>query len=142
MTLIYDVDLPAAAQGAVGGVGDEFAGVVDAGVGGGVDLDDVGVLAAHDGLVGLLAAAGQGLGEDARGGGLADAAGAGEEVGVRDATRIYGILERPRDRLLADDFIEGPGAVAAGQHGVGHEVIVRGRRAGPKGLWAARGPAA
>ncbi len=72
----------------------ELADLLDLGVGGGVDLDDVEVGAAGDLEAGRALVAGLGrrpalaverLGEQAGGGGLADAADAGEEVGLGDA---------------------------------------------------------
>src|SRR5690606_32913940 len=53
----------------------------------------------------------QGLGQDARRGGLAGAARAGEQVGMGDAA--FGDLpgERGGDVTLADDFVEGLGPV-------------------------------
>src|SRR5262249_21315250 len=68
----------------------------------------------------LAALAVERLGEDARGRGLADAAGAGEEVGVRDASR----LDRPRQHLahvvLADEVGEHLRPVLESQRAVRH----------------------
>jgi hypothetical protein len=65
---------------------------VDAVVAGAVDLDDIGVLAGHDRLGEGVVAGGvvEGVGEDAGHGGLADAPGAAEEVGVGDAVLLDG----------------------------------------------------
>ena len=46
----------------------------------------------------------EGLGEDAGGGGLADAAGAGEEIGVGDAVALQGVGQGAGDGLLADEI--------------------------------------
>ena len=48
----------------------------------------------------------QRLCQNARGGGLANAAHARENVSVRDAIRLDRVRERPRDVLLPDDFRE------------------------------------
>src|SRR6185369_3402794 len=76
---VDDVDLLGAAHGAVDAVGDEFAGVLDGVVAGGVDLDDVDIAPCHDrlgDLPGLIAGGVDGLGEDAGHGGFANAPGA------------------------------------------------------------------
>ena len=67
----------------------------------------------------------EGLGEDAGGGGLADAAGAGEQVGVGDAVAGEGVGQGPGDGLLADEVGERLRPVAAGEDGVG---LARGGR--------------
>ena len=54
------------------------------------------------------------LGEDARAGGLAHAARAAEEVGVRQLPALDGVFERRGDVLLSDDRCEGRGTVFAG----------------------------
>ena len=46
------------------------------------------------------------LGEDAGDGGLADAARADEEVGVREPALLDGVFERGGDVVLADHFVE------------------------------------
>jgi hypothetical protein len=65
----------------------------------------------------------EGLGEDARRRGLADAAGAGEEEGVGDAVLFDGVGQRLGDVLLADEVIELLGSPLAGQDQVGHGVL-------------------
>ena len=113
------------------GVVDDVADVIDAGVAGGVDLDHVDVVAARDrhariafaaglgrGLVGILAV--ERLGEDAGHGRLADAARAAEEIRVGDAPGLDRLLQRLRNVILPDDFIERCGAISAGEDGVGH----------------------
>jgi hypothetical protein len=115
---VDDVDLEAGVDGGEDGAFAQFAGVVDAAVAGGVDLDDVdgAVAVGGEGAAGAAFAAGlrggplgavEGAGEDARGGGLAAAAGAGEQVGVVEAPGADGVDERFGDVLLADDFGEG-----------------------------------
>ena len=130
---VDDVDLVAGDRRLVAHRLDDLADVVDAGVGGGVHLDDVDVAAFHDGGVVLadlghvdgrrvdLAGDGivEGAGEDAGGGGLADAADAGEHVGLRDAAGAEGVGERADHRLLADEIGEALRAVFAGKHAIG-----------------------
>ena len=100
----------------------------------------------------LIDLAGDGIveraGEDAGGGGLADAAHAGEHVGLRDAAAVEGVGERPDHRLLADQIGEALRPVFAGKHPVGagtrlllsgavHAVpcSLRPSRAGPSPRW-------
>src|SRR5262249_49399252 len=111
---------------------DKLADVIHTGVGGGVDLDQVGGDVAGGGeAVGALVAgffalgggAVGGPGEEAGGAGLADAAGAGERVGMRDPAGGDGVLERAHDGLLADKLVKGLRAVLAiegrrGLHGL------------------------
>src|SRR3546814_16496138 len=96
--------------------------VVDAGVGGRVDLQQVDVAAGVDRQAGLAlparvgagaALAVQALGEDPRNGGLADPAGAGEQVGVVHAARIECVGQRADHVLLPDQFGEKLGAPLA-----------------------------
>ncbi len=118
---VDDVDFVRATEGAVGGIGDEFASTIDTGVGGGVDLDDIGVAAGHDGGFDFFTfVAVEGFGEDAGGGGFTHAAGSGEEIGVGETIAGDGVLEGAGDGFLADEIIEGLRAVAAGEDGVGH----------------------
>ena len=88
---VDDVDLEPAPGRANGDVLPEAADLVDATIAGGVDLDDIDILPGGDRGTGvaLIARLGrgpgralEGLGEDPRGARLADAAGAGEEIGV------------------------------------------------------------
>ncbi len=136
--------------GREGGVGDELAGLIDRAVAGGVDFDDVQIVAAHDGLghalldvgggvlmfrggIGVrclgagLGAVGHGVGRieragiEAGHGGLAHAAGAGEQVGMGDAASGDGAAEGLGDALLPDDVAEGLGTVASCKDGIGHK---------------------
>src|SRR6185312_11897935 len=121
---------------------DDLADVVDAGVGGGIHLDDIDVPALDDGAVvdallaeiegrmraGLVLVV-EGAGEDARGRGLADAADAGEHEGVRDAARGEGVAQRRDHRVLADERIKARRAVFPRQD------EIRLGRAGRSGLW-------
>ena len=86
----------------------EVADVVNAGVGGGVDFDNV--------EIGIFEFVGEGVdfvGEDAGDAGFAGTAGAGEEVGVGDFALGEGFGENIGDLGLADDLGEGFGAIFA-----------------------------
>ena len=122
--LVDDEDLEAVADGREGGTLAEVAGIVDATVTGGVDLDDVEAAGAvtrqFDAAVTRAARCGGGplgaveaAGQDAGGGGLAAAAWAREQVGVIDAVLVDGRHQGFGDMLLADDVREGLGTVAA-----------------------------
>ena len=63
------------------------------------------------------------FGEDAGDGGLAGAARAAEQVGVRDAVLLDGVGERLRDVLLADDVGEPLRAILPGYDLIRHHVI-------------------
>ena len=127
--LVEDVDLVAVAGGGVAGGVAQLANLVDAAVGGGVDLDDIdGVAGADLGagfaeLAGLDGGAGggadgvaavEGHGQDAGDGGLADAAVAAEDVSVGDAVLGERVGEGDGDVVLADDVGEALGAVFSG----------------------------
>ncbi len=60
----------------------------------------------------------EGLGQDARGGGLADAARPGEQVGMGDAVAFQGVDQGLGHRFLADEVGELLRPIAAGQDGV------------------------
>ena len=51
----------------------------------------------------------EGAGEDARGRGLADAAHAGQHIGLMDAAEVEGVGQRADHRLLADQILETAG---------------------------------
>ena len=95
---------------------DELAHRVDAVVRRRVELDEVEERARGDRVAVLADAAGlavgaevqavEGAGEDARGRGLAGAAGPGEEVRVADAVLADRVAQRGRDVLLADELRE------------------------------------
>lgn len=130
MDLVDDVDFEFSAGG---GVGDAFAEVldlVDAAVGGAVDFQDIQTAALGDLLADVLVGveidaralgAVEGLGEDARGGGFADPAGADKEKGVGEATLGDGVGEGFDNVFLADEFREGTGAIFPGEDEVGHK---------------------
>ena len=133
--LVEDVDLVAVARGAVAGGVAQFANLVDAAVGGGVDLDDVdggpganlgagvadaaglggGALGRADGVLAV-----ERHGQDAGDGGFADAAVAAEDVAVGDAPLLERVQQGAGDVLLPDDVAEELGAVFAGENLIGH----------------------
>ncbi len=129
--LVDDVDLVPEAGGGVGGVLAQAADVVDAGVGGPVDLLDVGPGAdlrargagqARGGSRPLFAV--ERPGEDPGEGGLADAAGSGEQVGVVDLPRGDGVGEGAGDVPLPDDLVERLRAPLPRERLVGHRFRV------------------
>ncbi|EKY07669.1 hypothetical protein HMPREF9120_00948 [Neisseria sp. oral taxon 020 str. F0370] len=108
---VDDIDFVFARGGGVLGVFQYFADVVDAGVGGGVDFQKVDVASGVDVAAALAFAAGfavlrlfavEAFGEDAGDGGFADAARAGEQVGVVQTAFVEGVLQGFDDVFLAD----------------------------------------
>ena len=61
------------------------------------------------------------LGEDARDGGLADAAGAGEQEGVMHPAALQRIAQRAHHVFLPDQLGKAPGSPFAGKNQIGHE---------------------
>ena len=115
MRLVEDVDLVATFRRLQHDALADLADVVDAALRRRVHLDDVERVAVRDRharvtrLVGirrraLLAV--QSLREDARERRLAGAARAGEEIGLAHLSGADRVLQRPDDRLLADDLVE------------------------------------
>ena len=121
MGLVDQVDLevgPGVGR-AVAGVLTQVPDVVDAAVRCGVHLDEVEVAALVEGdavgriggrLTGVVVAEDDRLGEDAGGGRLAGAAGAGEQVGVDGLVLADGVAQRLDDDILPDDVGEALGA--------------------------------
>ncbi len=113
--LVDEIHLVAAARRRVLRVVDQLAHVVDAGVAGGVDLEQVDEAARVD-LAARAALAARGrcrpllavqrLGEDARDRRLADAARPGEEERMVQPARIERVRERAHDVLLSDQLGE------------------------------------
>ncbi len=130
--LVDDVDLGARHHRPVARGIDDLAHVVDAGVAGGVHLDDVDVAALDDGLavhpvrrhvdrrpgdaVGLVV---EGPRQDARRGGLAHAAHAGQHVGLVDAVEVEGVGQGPHHGVLPDEVVERRRPVLSRQHAIG-----------------------
>ena len=131
---VDDVDLVARARRRIAHAVIDLAHVVDAGVRGGVHLQHVHVPAFHDRLAmhaecrhrdgrPLHRAVGQFVvqraGQDARGGGLADAADAGEDPGLRNAPGLERVRDGADHGLLADQIVEAGGPIFARQHAIG-----------------------
>ena len=127
--LVDDHDLEAVARGPVRQRLLQPAHVVDAVVGGAVDLEHVEVDAGGDLFAGVadVARLGRGtelaverLGEQACAGRLADAAHAREQERVRDATAGDRVRERARDVLLSDLVSEGLRTILTRENRVAH----------------------
>jgi len=116
---IDDVNLePALARAIPNGL-TQLADVVDAAIGGSVNLDDVHGIALGDlPAIGALIARERGYslfaveasGKDSGNGGLADSPGAREQVRMGDALGLDGVAKNLGYVRLADDLIEGPRA--------------------------------
>ena len=124
---VDDVDLEARSRGAIGDGLAEFADVLDAVVGGAVDFENVDVLAGGDRLARVANAARSSrraflaverLGEHPRHRRLADAAGAGEEIGMSDAAGDDRLLQRFDDDVLTDEIFEPLRPITASEDGV------------------------
>ena len=120
--LVDEVDLVGRRVGGVADALAQGADLVDAAVGGGVELDQVeraALVEREAGVAGVVGLAPRGrlavdgLGEDAAGAGLARAARAGEEVGVRGRPGGDGVAQRGGDRVLPGDVGEAAGAPLA-----------------------------
>src|SRR3972149_6083617 len=127
--VVDDGGLEGVAGGEVADGCAQLADFVNAAVGGGVNREHVDGGAGGDFAAGRALAAGlhrrtflavQRFRQDARRGGLAHAARAGEDVGVGDLVLLEGVLQRADDGFLADDFVEGLRAVLARDYLVGH----------------------
>ena len=111
MGLVDDVNLEAVAGRAITEILDNGAGVVDFPIGGAVDLDHVQGAALADFDTGRAFAAGfrgrtfftvKTSRQDARGGGFADSADAGEQKRVSDTAAAQRLRQRARHGLLPD----------------------------------------
>jgi len=127
--LVDVVDFVRAARGSEFHVFTQFAHLLDAVVAGAVDLQHVHAASFGDFLaefvLGIEIDAGaalgtERLGKDARGGGLAGATRADEEVGVREAVLRDGVAQRAHDVLLAQHVGEGLRSVFSGKNLVTH----------------------
>ena len=138
--LVNQVDLEAPGAGGVLHIVEQFAHVVHAGARRRVHLDQVnevagvhlaagGAFAARRGADALFAV--EAFGEDARDGGLADAARAGEQVGVVQAAHFQRVFQRADDMALADDLLEVARAPFARQYLVTHRAVRCGLVASP-----------
>jgi hypothetical protein len=147
---VDDVDLVARRDGRIAHRLDDLAHVVDAGVAGGVHLDDVDVAPLGYGhtrftptsrdrwwaALPVRADAVQRLGDEPRGRRLADAAHPGEQKGVSEAVALDRVAEGADHRVLPDQLREALGAIFAGEDPVGLRLRRLGRlveaRARPK----------
>ena len=131
---VDDVDLVARAGRGIAHAIVDLTDVIDAGVRGGVHLQHIHVPAFHDRLTmhaehrhvdgrPFHRAIGQFVVErtrqNARSGGLADAAHAGQHPGLRNPPSLERIGQRPHHGVLADQMVEAAGAIFAGQHPIG-----------------------
>ncbi len=126
---VDQVDLELAARGHVLRVFNHFAHIVHAGVGCGVDLQQVDITPGIDVQTGRARAARIGtgarlavqrFGENARDGGLAHAAGAGEQERVVHAATVERIAERADHVFLANEFGKTLRAPLTGENEIGH----------------------
>ena len=152
---VDDVDLGASRDRAVARVLDDLAHVVDAGVRGRIHLDDVDMSRVHDRLAvdaelghddgGLVDLAGDGIvegaGENAGGGGLADPAHAGEDIGLVDALERERIGEGAHHRVLADQVVEIRRAIFSRQHAIRGRLKAQARPQAGARAWVRRTPA-
>jgi hypothetical protein len=127
VNLIDDVDLVAPTSRRVLDILAQGADLVDATIGGAVDLHDVhtrGGVEAHGAGAARLGAlplrAQQRARQQPRGGRLADATGSREEIGVGDPPRRQRVAQRARDRVLPDDLVERRRSILPGQYLVAH----------------------
>ena len=126
---VEDDDFVAAGGGSVANHFAKLADLVNAAVGGSVNFDDIERVAGGNFAAGIAGAvrfgggalnAIQRLGENERGGSLADAADTGKNVRVSDAVRIDGVGESSGDVLLADNFAESLRAIFSGDNFISH----------------------
>ena len=136
MDLVDDVDFVFAALWRDKDLTCEFAHLVDAIVGGGVEFEDVdrGVVVERAAAVALVAGfaiggavfAVDGLGQDTGAGGFADATRATEEEGLGELAGEDGVLECASDVLLSDDGGKGGGTVlACGYYEIVHNTSIQ-----------------
>ena len=132
MDFIDDENLVARGIRPVARAVDNFADIVDPGVGGGVDLQHVDIAVLGDRRTARADAAGidrrsavavrpgavQGAGDEPGGRRLADAAHAGEDEGVVNPAQPDGVGQGADENVLADQFVEGGRPVFARQHPV------------------------
>ena len=151
VALVDHVDLPAGLHRCKAGAFDQLSDVVDAGVGGGVNLDHIEGVARGDACTELTAAAGLGrgaaaadaverAGQDPGARGFASAAGPAQQVSRSNPAAGQGVAERGCNRFLADQLVETlrPVLVMQGLVGLSHRQRL-GRLHGPKSLLAVAG---
>jgi hypothetical protein len=112
---VEDDDFTARSGGCVANHFAEFADLVNAAIGSGVDFNDVEGRTGSDFLAGIADATGFGcgavhavqrFGQDTCGGGFADAASAGKNVGVGDAIVLNGVGQSVGDVFLSNKIFE------------------------------------
>ena len=137
---VDDVDLVTRRDRAVAHALDELADVVDPGAARGIHLDhvDVAVGGNREAVLACPARLDRGsalavgadaverLGDDARRRGLAHAAHAREDEGMREPAPLEGVGEGAHHRLLADEVGEAAGPVFARQYAIGCGIAVHG----------------
>ncbi len=134
MGFVENVNLEAVARGAIARGLAQLANFVNAAIGGGVDFDHVHGISGANFDAGIAnsarlgdrlvrRAAVQRHRQNARDGGLADAAMSAENVAVGGASLLDGVFQGAGDVVLPDDFGEFLRAVFAGQDLVAHEEI-------------------
>ena len=127
--LIDEVDLEAAAGRAVLHVVEQLAGIFHLGAGGRIDLQQIDEVALIDLAAGVAYAARvaadpllavEALGQDAGYGGLADPAGAAQQVGMMQPSLIQGIGQGGQHMLLANHLFKRMGAPFTRQNLIAH----------------------
>ena len=132
VSFVENVNLEAVPRRTIAGSLAQFADFINAAVGGGVNFDHIHGISranfrarvAHSARFGyrlVRGAAIQRHGQDARDGGLADAAMAAENVAVGGASLLDGVLQGAGNVLLPDDLGEFLRTVFAGQNLVAHD---------------------
>ena len=131
---IDQVDLEAAGRRRVLHIVEQLARIIDLGARGGIDLDQIDAAPGIDaGAAGALTArfgtdtafAVQALGQDARHGRLAHAAGAGKQVSMMQTAARQRVAQRPQHVLLAGHFAEAARTPFTCECGVGHRCLWR-----------------
>ena len=141
--LVDEVHLVAPARRRVLDVVEQLAGVVDLGARGRIDLDEIDEAALVDLAAGRADAAGirahaalavQGFREDARDGGLADAARAGEQERMMNLAAVEGVGERTQHVLLPHHLREALRPPFSRQYDIAHRtsLAVTGKGGGPR----------
>ena len=133
VSFVEDYDFVAARGRSVTNHFAEFANLVDAAIGGGVNFENVERSAGGNFAAGIAGVVGLGggafhaverLGEDPRRSGFAHAADTEKNVGVSDAIRFDGVRERLGDVLLADNFDERLRAIFPSDYFIAHRESV------------------
>jgi len=130
MHLIDQIDLVAASDRGIGDILQQLPGLIHLGPGGGIHLQQVDEAPLVDLTAGAAHPTGggthplftvEGLGEDARQGGLAHPPGTGEEIGVVQAIIVQGVGQRLDHVLLPHQLAERLGTPFARKDLIGHE---------------------